>query len=1045
MLYEKSQEKFLSAGLFKNPTSEYRGAPFWAWNCKLDRDLLLREIEYMKAMGLGGFHIHSRTGMATEYLGDEFMELVKACNEKAKKEEMLCWLYDEDRWPSGFAGGLVTKDIRWRARRLVFTPHPFNEGFFAGKAEFDAAVEKAESPEDKDKIKGYLLARYEVVLENGFLKEYKRLKDGEQPGEGAKAWWAYLELQPANSWYNNQTYLNTLDPEAVKKFVEVTYDRYYSVVGEDFGKSIPAIFTDEPNFGVYQSLRFAEDETPVRIPFTDDFDSTYHQTYGDHILDFLPELFWELPDGRVSVARYRYRDHLSERFASAFADTIGKWCEEHGIMFTGHLLDEETLESQTEAVGEAMRSYRSFQLPGIDILCDKREFSTAKQAQSAAHQYDRPGVLSELYGVTNWDFDFKGHKLQGDWQAALGVTARVHHLTWVSMAGEAKRDYPACIGYQSPWYREYPLVENHFARINTALTRGKPHVRVAVIHPIESYWLYYGPYEHTSTVREELESNFNNVINWLLFGLVDFDFVSEALLPDLCPEDVSAPFKVGAMEYDAVVVPGCHTLRSTTLKRLESFAKAGGCVVFAGKPAWLVDAVPSDRAEKLASECVSIPFSKNELLKALDKFREVDVRLENGSRADNLLYQMRRDGDGRWLFLCHGFDRKSNGYSLKEKFTIRIKGIWNPELYDTMTGEIRPCPAQVRGNETWIEHDGAIHDSILLYLKPGMPAVVNSESGKNSTGRTAPSKTVEIADPVEIILSEPNVLLLDMAEYSFDGGEWQPEEEILRIDNLFREKLGYPSRTGSIAQPWTYEKDEVFPHRLYLKFVFHSEIPIKSAQLALENAETTEIKVNGQTVQPEITGWFVDESIKTVMLPDMPEGKNEIILGIPFNSQTNVEWCYLLGDFGVRVDGRHKRIISPVRTLAFGDWTTQGLPFYAGNVTYRCKITSNGEFMTLQATQFSNPLLSVSLDGKVAGKIAFAPYELDLGFVEKGEHILEITAFGNRINAFGCVHNCNDAERWFGPGGWRTTGEHWCYQYRLKRMGLLISPRLLCR
>ena len=86
-------------------------------------------------------------------------------------------------------------------------------------------------------------------------------------------------------------------------------------------------------------------------------------------------------------------------------------------------------------------------------------------------------IRDRLYGVTNWDFDFRGHKLQGDWQAALGVTVRVQHLTWTSMAGEAKRDYPAAIGYQSPWYQEYPLLEDHFARVNTAMTRGKMCIR----------------------------------------------------------------------------------------------------------------------------------------------------------------------------------------------------------------------------------------------------------------------------------------------------------------------------------------------------------------------------------------------------------------------------------------------------------------------------------------------------------------------------------------------------------------------------------------
>ena len=71
---------------------------------------------------------------------------------------------------------------------------------------------------------------------------------------------------------------------------------------------------------------------------------------------------------------------------------------------TGHMMEEPTLQRQTAAMGEVMRSYRAFDIPGIDMLCDQRELSTAKQAESAAHQYGRIGVMSELYGVTDWDF-----------------------------------------------------------------------------------------------------------------------------------------------------------------------------------------------------------------------------------------------------------------------------------------------------------------------------------------------------------------------------------------------------------------------------------------------------------------------------------------------------------------------------------------------------------------------------------------------------------------------------------------------------------------
>lgn len=77
--------------------------PFWAWNCKLTPDLLIEQIGYLKNMGFGGFHMHSRAGMAVPYLSDEFMKLVKLCTEKAKEEGMFSCLNDEDRWPSGFA------------------------------------------------------------------------------------------------------------------------------------------------------------------------------------------------------------------------------------------------------------------------------------------------------------------------------------------------------------------------------------------------------------------------------------------------------------------------------------------------------------------------------------------------------------------------------------------------------------------------------------------------------------------------------------------------------------------------------------------------------------------------------------------------------------------------------------------------------------------------------------------------------------------------------------------------------------------------------
>ena len=109
------------AALFRDPPAVYRGAPFWAWNCRIDRETARQHIGYFKEMGFGGFHMHSRTGMDMPYLQEEYMDLVRFCAEEAERQGLQAMLYDEDRWPSGAAGGLVTCTPRYRERVLELT------------------------------------------------------------------------------------------------------------------------------------------------------------------------------------------------------------------------------------------------------------------------------------------------------------------------------------------------------------------------------------------------------------------------------------------------------------------------------------------------------------------------------------------------------------------------------------------------------------------------------------------------------------------------------------------------------------------------------------------------------------------------------------------------------------------------------------------------------------------------------------------------------------------------------------------------------------
>ncbi len=1026
MLYKKNSAPALSQELFKNPTSEYRGTPFWAWNNMLTKEELCRQIDVFKEMGLGGFHMHVRTGLKNQYLSDEYMELVKACVDKAKGEEMLAWLYDEDRWPSGAAGGFVTKDEKYRARSLILTTSLETDGFMSKD------LSRAEASRTGN---GKILAVYDVVLDSdGYLESYKRIGENDN-AEGVK-WYAILEVCCNNSWYNDQAYADTLNEEAIKRFIEVTHERYKEKVGAEFDKTVPAIFTDEPQFARKQTFKNSTDTDDVAMPWTDSVPEKYKELYGADIFDTLPEVFWDLKDSAPSLHRYRYHDFVAELFARSFADTVGSWCAENGIALTGHMMEEQSLHSQTAALGEAMRSYRSFQLPGIDLLCNNHEFTTAKQAQSAAHQFGYEGVLSELYGVTGWDCDFKTYKHQGDWQAALGITIRVPHLSWYAMAGEAKRDYPASISYQSPWYKEYKLIEDHFARVNTALTRGKPVINVGVIHPVESFWLRWGPNDKSAVFREGMDEKFHDLADWLLNGSVDFNFISESLLPDLCQKG-SAPLKVGKMEYDTIIVPGCETLRATTLQRLEDFKNAGGRLIFLGEAPKYCDAVVSDRGANLYEISEKCDYTRSAVINALESGKTVSIRYADGRLTDNFIYQLRQDENDGWLFVCHSSEpwnsRVDHGHDLK----ITVKGEYSVLIYNTQNGDIYPADFTNKNGNTVISQHFYGYDSCLYKLMEKGTVEPCGEKRIKYVNGTCKYGLVDYE------LSEKNVLLLDMAEHKLQGeAEFSPKEEILRLDNICREKLGLNERGGSVVQPWVYgEKAPI--SQVTLRYTFQSEIDYEGAELALEDAHIAKVSLNGADADMTVLGDYVDISIQRIALPKIIKGENTLVITYPFGESANLENVFVLGDFGVSVQGYISTITALPEKIAFGTILSQGFPFYGGNIIYKLPVEAENNRLTVSVTDFFGTLVTASLDGKEIGKIAYAPYTATAEGIENGKHILELTLFGHRYNSFGSVHLVNEKESWHGPGAWRSEDINWSYEYVLRKLGIMKAPEIV--
>jgi len=266
---------------WQNPGREFRSAPFWSWNSKLEPDRLCRAIDSMHAAGMGGFFMHSRYGLKTPYLSDEWFKCVSACVERARELGMKAYLYDEDRWPSGSAGGIVTrKHPEYGMVNLLCA----------------RAAEPAENAER--------LATFAVSFdESERIVSYREAEtsDDVKPGETLLSF--DVVPTPGTGWHNDGQYLDTMSPDAVAEFIRVTHQAYADRYGEDFGKLVPAIFTDEPNYG---SARSDPEKGEYKLVWTGQMPREFVKRRGYDIRQHLPELVFASAEGEFSKVRHDF-------------------------------------------------------------------------------------------------------------------------------------------------------------------------------------------------------------------------------------------------------------------------------------------------------------------------------------------------------------------------------------------------------------------------------------------------------------------------------------------------------------------------------------------------------------------------------------------------------------------------------------------------------------------------------------------------------------------------------------------------------------------
>jgi len=1019
------------AAQFRNPGAAYRGKPFWSWNGELKEDELIRQIHVMKEMGLGGFFMHSRTGLVTEYLGDEWFRLTNACADEAERLGMEAWIYDEDRWPSGTAGGMVTEERQHRMKYMGLRPVAGSE--FVWNDAITAAF--------ACDLDGYAFTNGRRIWEDTPKAGY---------AEQTVLVFAVEDMAPS-SFYNGNTYVVTLSREATDRFIELTHEQYRERCDERLGRSVKGVFTDEPHRGaVFSGFGVPNDNRLWMTPWTGALAQKYEKQFGEDLIAHLPDLFLARDGEVVSPIKWRYMELLQQMFLQNFAKPLYDWCGENSMQLTGHVLHEDSLACQVCMQGSLMRFYEYMHAPGIDVLTEgNRNYVIVKQLTSAARQLGQKWLLSELYGCTGWQMNFRSHKEVGDWQALLGINLRCHHLSWYTMEGEAKRDYPASILHQSAWWTDYDYVESYFARLGLLLQQGRPVCDVLVINPVESLWCQVGVgwaegLSALTPAGQALEDRYAELSSWLLGSQVDFDFGDEEMMSRLSAIETDerhvVRLRVGQALYRTVVVGHMTTMRSSTLQLLNAFAADGGRVVFMGDPPAYVDSLRSDEPALAAGRATAIPWDKDRLLAACRDSGALAASVVDSETGEPIteIYCQTRIAGNTTIFVAVNTATDREFGAVK----IRIAGSGHVEEWDCRTGDRSIPNYRTVGSDTEIFTTFSLSGERAFMLSsipdPDMVAV-----------QQMPKKGEAICKgPFAYELGEENVCVLDYARFRIGDGEWQEAGEILQVDRAVRRALDLPLRGGEMVQPWFRRKYMPEPSvlaRVILEIQFDIDnMPAGPVSLCAERPELWRFTLNGVPVSSQADGWWVDTAFEKLALPDgsLQSGANVLVLETDFRDDINLEALYLIGDFGVSVEGNRCALTTRPECLPIGDLTRHGFPFYGGAVTYRIPVPSDmeAEQLFVSVPAFEAACIKARASHGDNGMIAFPPYETQVPNWRTGMSGFELEVVLTRRNTFGPLHQLPLRAHAYGPDNFTTGGDNFSQDYMLFPAGLLSAP-----
>lgn len=831
---------------FERPDSDFSSAPLWVWNDYLTENQIRSSLRDFSNQGILQAIVHPRPGLATPYLSDEWFKAWQIAIDEAQNLNMKLWIYDENSYPSGFAGGLVpdafpeTIGEGIDVRPLLFSKQEYSEIQLAPNTLFVVT----QSPDGRS----YNLTSR--IIEN---QEGKALPLDSIPAD-SRLYVITRQESQKSQWFGGKTYVNLLSKGVLEKFLSFTHEAYRQHFSSYFGSLIKGSFTDEPNVA-----------SAGMFSWSDDFPEEFLARRGYDIVPLLPSLVE--PINNWAEVRYDFYKTVLELLIDRWHKPYSIYCEYNNLEYTGHDWEHEWPIARGVPDNMATAFWR--QRPAIDLLMNQFDSNNihaqfgnvraVRELNSVAHQSGKSRTLSENYGAGGYDIRFADLKRLGDWSFALGVNTLDEHLSYISIKGARKHDHPQTFSYHSYWFDQYKYLEEYWTRLSYILSCGElTNERFLVLEPTSTVWLYQHPSDKPNDYANTIALFFPQLLNFLENNQIDYDLGSEEIIRRVGSVQ-SGRLQIGKASYRTVLLPPLiDNLDQVTIFQLAQFASEGGKILSLGAMPTLVNGRSLSQME--ASLVPELHDSYNRVKERLQHISFEDLKylaqneqpvsiipIENST---NIFHQIRQTDNTLIFFLCN-IDQDNQAIG---RFVFNDE--WRNasiEKFDPMTGNITPYSSQLFKLNPCesITLVASIDELPTLLENSSAPVRITSEELRQNNCMTS-------VQPID-----ENVLVIDYLKLKINGEE-VTNDYFYRANDLLWKRFGFPK------SPWdngVQFKDTLVSKKfdkqlaLEIEYAFKMDsLEIPDLQLVIENPTEFRVSCNGTDLNQQPGAWKFDRS-----------------------------------------------------------------------------------------------------------------------------------------------------------------------------------------